>query len=110
MVSKDVFFDEKTLYYTSDKTTCLRDLSYLQHLSDSTASSPHSTDDQTDNQHLSLPEFYLNNEDAQLSKDMSQPVSGHQEIMPLELETQEQINIPSYLKYYERQKKIIYTP
>ena len=29
IVSKDVFFDEKTLYYTSDKTTGLRDLSYL---------------------------------------------------------------------------------
>ena len=71
----------------------------------STSSSPHSTDDQTDHQHLSLQEFYLNNEDSQSFKDISHPVSGHQEIIPLEPETHEQINIPSYPKYYKRRKK-----
>ena len=65
IVSKDVLFDEKTLYYTSDKTTGLRDLPYLQLLSNSTSSSTHSTDDQADHQHLIPPEFYVNDGDSQ---------------------------------------------
>ena len=103
IVSKDMFFDEKQLYYTSDKTTGFRDLSYLQNLSISPSNSPHSADAQTDNQHFLLPDFY--NTDSQLLQDISQPISGHQEIMPLEPETREQINISSYPKYYERRKK-----
>ena len=103
IVSKDVFFDEKQLYYTSNKTTGLRDLSYLQKLSNSPSTSPQSADAQTDNQPSLLLDFY--NTDSQLLQDISQPISGQQEIMPLESETQEQINIPSYPKYYERRKK-----
>ena len=96
------FFYEKQLYYTSNKNTGLRDLSYLQKLSNIPSTLPQSADAQTDNQPLLLPDFYT---DSQLLQDISQPISRHQEIMPLESETQEQINIPSYPKYYERRKK-----
>ena len=65
IVSKEMLFDEKTLYYTSDKTAGLRDLPYLQLLSISISCSTHSTDDQTDHQHLTPPEFYVNDGDSQ---------------------------------------------
>ena len=105
IVSKDVLFDEKTLYYASDKTTRFRDLPYLQLLSNSTSSSTHSTDDQTDHQHLSPQEFSVKDEDSQSFNDISHQVLGHHEIVPLEPITQEQINLPTYPKHYERRKK-----
>ena len=103
IVSKDVLFDEKTLYYTSDKTTDLRDIPYL-HLV----------------QLILLMTILITNISHLQNSISIMKILNHSRIYPtksqdtrrlsLETETQEQINIPTYPKYYERRQKIICAP
>ena len=79
MVSKDVIFDKKTLYYMSDNKATLRDLPYLQLLDTSISSSnnftnnSNSTKDSTPHEicQSHLPEFSVNDDIFPSSDDTS---------------------------------------
>ena len=113
MVSKNVIFDEKTCYYTSDKNTNLRDLPYLQLLDTSISGSSQSADDQKDPLHL--PELSVSDEDSPSPDEYSAQARidskalEHLEIMilePVAVEVvpreQDSAHLPNYPKFYER--------